>query len=209
VEAVSIDLAHLMRVSVRRVPTAAIVGAGVVAAAAVTARAVSADDASELLQVARLSALVVAASATSAVDDPSAPLTDTTWRGRRYRAALVLAPTALLASATWCVPVVVADGLVPGPRLPIRGLLVELLVLTGVGWLFTASISRSRGPRGAPLAGATLLMLATLATMTTPRTVEWLWRSPDPAWLASHVRWSSIGVVSGFALASVWRDPAR
>jgi hypothetical protein len=196
-------------VGVRRTPVAAIAAAGVVAGAGVVARAAAADEPAEMLTFVRVSAILVAAAATAAVDDPSAPLTDTTWRGRRLRAAFVLVPTAVLAALVWSVPALATRWIVAGPALPITGLLVELAGLTIVGWLLTSAYANVRGTHGASLAGATTLMVLALGTMSVPRTMAWLWRSPDPDWTVSHVRWGTVIGAATLGLVALWRDPAR
>ena len=205
----TIDARALAGVSIRRVPVAA-VGAGVVlATVALTFAAMSVEVAGDLLPVVRLAAVVVAASCAGAVGDPTAPLTDSTWRGRRRRAAFVLIPTIVLAVATWSAAAVGAQALAPGPSLPLGGLLVELVAMTLVCWIVTAVLAATRGERGAALAGGSCVMVLALGTMSVPRTIEWLWRSPDQDWIVSHVRWIAIGAVAAVGLLVVWRDPAH
>lgn len=204
----TVDRRALLTFGVRRTPVGAICAAGVVAGGVMVPIALAVEDPGELLVLARLAAIVVAASATSAVVDPCASLTDTTWRGRRPRLGVVLAATAVAVGVAWLVPAAIASSLVASPGIPVGGLLIELLALAIVGWVATAVFTSWQGPRGAPLVGATALVVVALATMTIARTIEWLWRSPGPGWIASHGRWSLIAVTGLLLLVVVWRDPS-
>lgn len=199
----------LVAVSLRRVPVAAVVAGGLLSGVVLLVPTGHAATADELLPAARLASILVAASTAGVVVDPSAALTDTTWRGRRRRIAFVLAPTMALAGAIWVTAAIIAERLVGAGRLPLGGLAIELAALIVVCWALTAILAQTRGTRGAPLAGATCLMVAALGTTANPHTIEWLWRSPDPGWLASHMRWTAIGVAGVAGLAAVWRDPGR
>lgn len=204
----TIDRRGLVTVSARLTPLRPIISAGVIASAAMVAVAMATNDSGELLVFARLGAIVVAASATSAVDDPSAALADATWRGRLPRLVPILISSALVASVVWLIPAVLASSMAGAPGLPLGGLLVELITLTIIGWVCTAWIASMRGSRGAPLAGAATLVAFALATMSVGRTIEWLWRTPDGDWIVSHIRWSVIAAVGVLLLAAAWREPA-
>lgn len=204
----TIDRRGLLTVSVQRTPVRPIIGAGAIAAAALLSVAAQTGDSGDLLLSARLGAIIVAASATTAVDDPSAALADAIWRGRLPRLTPVLGLSAIAAAVVWLIPAAIASSMVVSPGLPFGGLLVELVTLTILGWVCTAWIASTRGARGAPLAGAATLVVLALATMSFGRTIEWLWRTPDPDWIVSHVRWSLIGVVGVLLLAAAWREPA-
>ena len=205
----TVDARALARVSVRRVPVAAVGAGAAVATAVLTFAAMSMDTSGDLLPVVRLATVVVAASCAGAVGDPTAALTDSTWRGRRRRAAFVLIPTMMLAVTTWSGAVVAAQALASGPSLPLGGLIVELVAITLVCWIVTAVLAATRGERGAALAGGSCVMVLALGTMSVPRTIGWLWPSPDQDWVVSHVRWIVIGAVAAVGLLVVWRDPAR
>jgi hypothetical protein len=205
----TIDARALAGVGIRRVPVAAVGAGTAVATVALTVAALSAEVADDLLPVVRVAAVVVAASCAGAVGDPTAPLIDSMWRGRRRRAVFVLIPTMMLAVATWSAAVVAAQALTSGPSLPLGGLIVELVAITLVCWIVTAALAATRGERGAALAGGSCVMVLTLGTMSVPRTIGWLWRSPHQDWVVSHVRWIVIAAVAAVGLLVVWRDPAH
>lgn len=205
----TVDRRALAVVGCRRAPVAAVFAGGGVAAVALGVAARHAGGVDELLPTARLSAIVVAATCAGAAVDPTSPLTDSMWRGRRWRAPVVFAPTLLIAVAAWTSGVAVARRLSePGP-LPTGGLLIELVVLIIVCWAATATVARYSGERYAGLVGGTGVVGVAGATMLMPRTRVWFWTNPGDGWTASHLLWVAVGALATATLAAVWRDPVR
>lgn len=203
------DVGELVAVGVRRVPFAAVAAAGAVAECALISTAMEAASPADLFPVSRLAAVVIAAATANALNDPSAALTDTMWRGRRGRAPFVMVPTVLVASAVWTLPVLSTRCFVAGAPLPIVGLLLELVAMMGMVWLITAVAVPRLGPRGAPAVGAISVMVVSAATLSMPLAQRCLWALPGPCWAMSRLRWAAIGMSALSGLAFTWRDPAR
>ena len=81
-------------------------------------------------------------------------------------------------------------------RLPIGGLLIELIALMSAGWMIASFIGQVDAVRGSGPKSAAGLVLLCLVSLVSPRTLHWLWTGPSPSWRIVHVRWSVIGLVS-------------
>lgn len=204
------DRPRLIRHAVRRMPLVALGVTALIGGGFTVARAAAIDSLDELLWLLRLDAVMLAAAAALCLEDSAEVLTVSAPLGRRNRRLMSVAVTGLLSLVLWSTIAVLAATV--GGRVadvPFGGLTVELLALTAAGWLIAALFNSAFGWRGSGPRSAAALALLTVCTLLVPRTLEWLWRSPGPAWRIVHVRWSIIGLVSvaGFLLLS--RDPAR
>lgn len=205
----SFDWRALVAAHIRRAPLGHVVIAALIGGTVVILRSLYADSSREVLQFARLSAVLVAAAAAVASENPCRSITATTSLRRSTSTWLSTALTGVAATALWISPVWFARRIAgDGVGLPIGGVLVELVALLFVGWLMTELISAFRGPVGAgAMAGAGLAVVVVM-TLMTPHTIEWLWRGPDQEWQRIHIRWAAIAAVSAVLLAISVRDSA-
>ena len=164
----------------------------------------------ELVLVLRLDALAVAAVAATCLEDGAEELTASAPVGMARRRVASVAMTGAMGALAW-LAIAVFVGLTSGRtgELPLGGLLIEVAALISVGWVLAAMITSTLGWRGSGVRATAAVSVLTVCTVFTPRTLDWLWSGPSPAWRIVHVRWSVIGLVSlaGFLLLS--RDPAR
>ncbi|HUF98769.1 MAG TPA: hypothetical protein VMM60_11635 [Ilumatobacter sp.] len=203
------DRPTLVASHVRRAPLGTVLAAAAVGGCAVLIRALTVDTSRDVLQFARLSAVLIAAAAAAAMENTSAPITNTASLPRSVSLWLSAAITGLAAIVMWVGPVMLSGTLVgDGSGLPLGGLLIEFVALLVVGWLLTESVTRVRGPVAAGTAAGALLLLGVITTLMTPHTIEWLWRGPDPHWWRIHLRWALIAVVAGALLGLSARDAA-
>ncbi len=205
-----IDRSGLIRDVVRRMPwvalgvTALIGGGFTLAGAAVT------DSSGELLLLLRLDALMLAATAALCLEDGSEVLTISAPLGRRNRRLFSVAVTGLSSLLLWSgIAGLAATVAGRWADVPFGGLLIELSALTVTGWLIAAMVNGAFGWRGSGPRSAAVLCLVTVCTLLVPRTLEWLWRGPGPAWRIVHIRWCIIGLASSAGFVLLSRDPAR
>lgn len=203
------DWRMLVAMHLRRTPFGAVIGAALIGGAAVLLRAMYVDASEDVLQFARLSAVIIAAASAAALENSCSAITSTTSLRRSVSAWLSAGLTGGGAMVVWLVPVLVARRIAGDPGgLPVGGLMIEMVALLVVGWLLTEVISRVRGMSGAgTLAGASLT-LAVIMSLMTSYTIEWLWRGPDPDWQVIHVRWAMIAAIATSCLAVGLRDSA-
>ncbi len=201
------DSPRLVTLHARRAPFVAVLVAAATGGSAVLIRAFMVDEARELLQITRLSAVLVAAAAAAATENCCVAITATTSLTRSRSSWLGAAMTAVLAITAWVGPVIVASEVAgDSGGLPLSGLLIELCALLVVGWLLTESVARHRGPSGAGAVAGAVLTLAVVMTLMTPHTMNWLWRGPDPNWWRIHVRWVAIAGAAAGCLGVSLRD---
>jgi hypothetical protein len=203
------DWRRLIAMHVRRAPLAQVSAAAVVGGAAVVLRALYADTSRGVLQIARLSAVLVAAAAAVALENACVSVTGTTSLRRSASSWLSAGLCGAVALVLWVVPVLIARQIAGDPGgLPIGGLLIEFVALILVGWWLTEAVSALRGPSGAGNVAGISLTLAVVMTLMTPHTIDWLWRGPDPDWRVIHVRWAVIAAIATVLLAIGLRDAA-
>lgn len=203
------DWQRLVTLHARRAPFVAVLVAAAIGGSAVLIRAITVDEARELLQFTRLSAVLIAAASAAATENCCVAITATTSLTRSRSSWLGAAIISAVAIAVWVGPVILASEIAGDPGgLPLGGLLIELCALLVVGWLLTESIARQRGPSGAGTVAGAVLTLAVIMTLMTPHTIDWLWRGPDPDWWRIHVRWVVIAVAAAGFLAASLRDSA-
>jgi len=194
----------------RRTPWAALGGVALVCGAATALWASANDGMGELLLVLRLDALAVAAVTATCLEDGTEELTASAPVGMTRRRVASVAVTGVMGVLAW-LAIAVAAGLISGRtgELPLGGLLIEVAALISAGWGLAAMITATLGWRGSGVRATAAVSVLTVCTVFTPRTLDWLWSGPSPAWRMVHIRWSVIGLVSfaGFLLLS--RDPAR
>ena len=203
------DWPQLVAMHVRRAPLGQVMVAAMIGGAAVVLRALYVDTAGDVLQFARLSAVLVAAGAAVALENSCVPITGTTGLRRSTSSWLSAGLTGVFALVVWLGPVLIARE-IAGDRggLPVVGVVIEFIALIVVGWLLTEVVSVLRGPSGAGNMAGASLSLAVVMTLMTPHTIEWLWRGPDPEWRAIHVRWAVIASIAAMLLAVGLRDAA-
>jgi hypothetical protein len=205
----SFDRRGLVVFHVRRTPWGPVLLAAAIGGAAVTLRALYSDSAREMLPFARLSAVLIAAAAAVALENPCAAITSTTSLRRSASAWLTIALTGVGAMVAWLPPVLVARRITGEPGgLPIGGVVIEFAALLVIGWLFTEMISKSRGPSGAGTSAGVSLTMAAIISVMTPYTMKLLWRGPDPDWADIHARWALIAAIATACLAVGLRDSA-
>jgi len=204
-----IDVNAFLVVVGRRTPWAALCGVALVCGAATALWASANDGIGELLLVLRLDALAVAAVTATCLEDGAEELAACAPVGMAQRRVASVAMTGAMGVLAW-LAIAVAAGLISGRtrELPLAGLLIEVAALISVGWVLAAMITATFGWRGSGFRAAAAVSVLTVCSVFTPRTMDWLWSGPSPAWQIVHVRWSVIGLISfaGFLLLS--RDPA-
>ena len=205
-----IDVSAFWMVVGRRTPWAALCGVVLVCGVATALWSSVNDGIGELLLVLRLDALAVAAVTATCLEDGAEELTASAPVGMTRRRLASVALTGVMGLASW-LAIAVPAGLTSdrSNELPWVGLLIEVAALTSVGWVLAAMVTATWGWRGSGVRATAAVSVLTVCTVFTPRTMDWLWSGPSPAWRMVHVRWSVIGLVSfaGFLLLS--RDPAR
>ena len=209
VDRLAFDRRQLVALHVRRAPLSQVVVAAALGSAAVVLRALYAETSRDVLQFARLSAVLVAAAAAVALENSCAAITGTTSLRRSASSWLSAGLTGAVAIVVWLMPVLIARRIAGDPDgLPIGGALIELVALLVVGWLLTETISVLRGPSGAGTVAGASLTLCVVMTLMTPHAIEWLWRGPDPDWGVIHLRWAVIAAIAIMLLAVMLRDSA-
>lgn len=205
-----IDLAAAARYAWRRTPWMPVIAAGAVCASASVLRAMSVDTSVDVLPFVRLSSVVLAAAAVQGLDNPAEPVTATSPVGRwRVRAVAWLFDT-FVAVGVW-LPIVLLSRVIAGhpEQLPVPGLLIELLALVAVASLIAVALSAAGWGTSPSSRAASALVIATALTLTTPRSIRWLWVGPGSEWDRSHARWAVIGAASLVMFAVVSRDPSK
>jgi hypothetical protein len=198
----------------RRVPWGPIGVTAAVCAAFTWGRAVQVDPV-DLVMPLRLSAVLLAATAATCLEDPAEVLTATTPFGRLRRRALTAAVTATIITVIWFVLIGMASMLASeparGPGIPIGGLTIELFATCATGWLLAAWITASIGWRGSGVRAAAGLMMSTLLSLAHPDVMRWLWAMPGsgPAWNDAHVHCALVGIVAAIGTVALSRDPAH
>jgi hypothetical protein len=198
----------------RRVPWVAIGAVGAICAAIVWWRASLVGSNSQLIQVLRLAAIVLAASAATCLEDGCETLTVTTPYGRLRRRALTLGLTAAVVVVIWLGVAAVAGVLAAGPEsdrpLPLTGLLIELAAVIACGSLVSAAIIARTGWRGSATRSAFTLIVAAICSVGHPKLYEWLWAAPNIGsdWRAGRLRWAAIALASIVATVILSHDPA-
>jgi hypothetical protein len=173
-------------------------------------RAARADSVIDLLAFVRVNSLTFAAAAVFALEDPASSLTDSTRPGRLRLRAAAVAATGLTVVVTWLSIVVVAGAVAEtSPQMPIAGLLVELIALIVAGWALAATMGRASGSIDVPARAAGALVIGVALTLSTPRTIRWLWVAPGPQWDRAHARWAVIACLASATFLWASRDPAR
>jgi len=204
------DWRQLVAMHVRRAPLGQVMVAAMMGGAAVVLRALYVDTSRDVLQFARLSAVLIAAGAAIALENSCVSITGTTSLRRSTSSWLSAGLTGVGALVVWLGPVLIARRIAGDPGgLPIGGVVIEFIALILVGWLLTEVVSVLRGPFGAGNMAGASLSLAVVMTLMTPHTIEWLWRGPDPDWRAIHVRWAAIASIATVLLTIGLRDAAR
>ncbi len=198
----------------RRVPWVAIGATGAASAAIVWWRASLVESNLELIQVLRLAAVSLAASASTCLEDGCEPLTVATPYGRLRRRALTLGVTTIVVVTIWCgvalVGAVLAVGSESDAPLPLAGLLLELVALVICGWFFAAATIAGFGWRGSAMRAAVSLVVIAICTLGHPRLYEWTWAEPnlDPNWRAGQLRWITLSIAAIAATIVLSVDPA-
>jgi hypothetical protein len=198
----------------RRVPWLAMGATGAGCAAIVWWRASVVESNVEVVQLLRLAAVVLAASAATCLEDSCETLTMTTAVGRLRRRALTLGMTGVVVVTIWLGVTFVAAGLAVEPAsdrpLPVAGLLVELIALVTCGWFIAAAIIAQLGWRGSAMRAAVSVVVAAICTLRHPQLYEWLWAVPNlsPNLAAGQVRWITIATVAIAATMVLSVDPA-
>jgi hypothetical protein len=196
------------------VPWVAIGATGVGCAALVWWRASLVDSNIALIQFLRLTAVALAASAATCLEDGCEPLTVTTPYGRLRRRALAVAMTCVVVVIIWLGVALVAAAIAIGPvadqPLPLAGLLVELVALVACGWFVAAAVIVRLGWRGSAMRAAVGLVAAAVCTFGHPQLHEWLWAAPNlgPEWSAGRLRWTTIACAAVLATLALSLDPA-
>jgi hypothetical protein len=198
----------------RRVPWVAMGTTAAGCAAIVWWRASLVESNLQLIQVLRLAAVSLAASASTCLEDGCEPLTVATPYGRLRRRALTLGLTTVVVVTIWCgvalVGAVLAVGPESDPPLPLAGLFLELVALVTCGWFFAAATIAGFGWRGSAMRAAVGLVVAAICTLGHPQLYEWLWPVPSlsPNWRAGQLRWITIAVAAIAATMVLSLDPA-
>jgi hypothetical protein len=194
----------------RRVPWQQLAAVGLTCAPVLVVRAATAGSAFDVLPLMRLAALALAATAVLAVDDPACSVTTPTTVGRLRLRVCACVATAVPLIAVWAALLTIARATATtSQRLPLGGLLLELLVMCAAGWLIVACLAEVAGDRFVTARAAGVLVVCVGATITTPHLTHWFWVGPGSEWHRSHVRWAVVGF--GAMVVFVWLslDPAR
>jgi hypothetical protein len=194
----------------RGLPWLALAVTTVVSAVAVWARALQVESTVDLLQVTRLTSVLMAAGAASCLEDGNEMLTTATPFGRLRRRVLAVSLTGLVTVACWLIVVVGATVLVDrdGEALPVGGLLIELLAMMAFGWLVAAMLTSRSSWKGSGMRAGLGVIIAALITFSIGALNRRLWPIRDTGWTAVHERWITIAVVSMVAFLVTSRDPA-
>jgi hypothetical protein len=194
----------------RRAPWRQLVLGGALCMPIIAARSATARSPFDVLPFARLAALVLAAAAVLAVDDPASSVTAPTPIGRLRLRVHACAATVVVMCCIWTVLMATARVTAATPqRLPTGGLALELLVMCAAGWSIAAGMREVAGDRFVTARAAAVLVLCVAATVTTPRLVHWFWVGPGSEWHRAHVRWVIVGLAAMTLFSSVSVDPAR
>ncbi len=196
----------------RRVPWLAIGTTTVVCAAAVFVRALQVESASDLLQVARLMSVLMAAGAASCLEDGNELMTAATPFGRLRRRLLAVLLTGLVTVSCWLIVAIGAAAVINAPSgdpsLPLGALLIELVGLMAFGWLLAAILVNRSSWTGSGMRAGLGVIIAALVTISVARTAQWLWPMPGTGWRNAHERWIAIAIVSIVVFIVASRDPA-
>ena len=196
----------------RRVPWLTIGITTVVCAAAMWARAIQAESADDLLQVTRLTSVLMAAGAAVCLEDGNELVTAATPFGRLRRRLVAVLLTGLVTVACWLLVVTGAAAVLNAPSgdpsLPVGALLIELVALMAFGWLLAAILMNRSSWRGSGMRAGLGVIIAALVTISVARTAKWLWPMPGHGWAEAHERWAAIAIVSNAVLIVTSRDPA-
>ncbi len=196
----------------RRVPWLAIGATTVICGGAVFARALQVESASDLLQVARLMSVLMAAGAASCLEDGNELMTAATPFGRLRRRLLALLLTGLVTVSCWLIVAIGAAAVINAPSgdpsLPLGALLIELVGLMAFGWLLAAILVNRSSWTGSGMRAGLGVIIAALVTISVARTAQWLWPMPGIGWRDAHERWIAIAIVSIVVFIVASRDPA-
>ena len=196
----------------RRVPWLTIGITTVVCAAAMWARAIQAESADDLLQVTRLTSVLMAAGAAVCLEDGNELVTAATPFGRLRRRLVAVLLTGLVTVACWLLVVTGAAAVLNAPSgdpsLPVGALLIELVALMAFGWLLAAILMNRSSWRGSGMRAGLGVIIAALVTISVARTAKWLWPMPGHGWAEAHERWAAIAIVSIVVFIVASRDPA-
>ena len=194
----------------RRLPWLALAATTAVSAAVVWARALQVESTDDLLQVTRLTSVLMAAGAASCLEDGNELVTAATPFGRLRRRVLAVGLTGLVTVACWLIVVIGATAVVDrrSDTLPVGGLLIELLAMMAFGWLVAAMLIGRSSWRGSGMRAGLGVIIAALITVSIATLNRRLWPMPGTGWTEVHERWSAIAVVSLVAFMVTSRDPA-
>jgi hypothetical protein len=209
---VTIAPAHLARARYvwRRVPWPQLAGVGMVCGPLLTVRALTAKASGDLLPFMRLTSLALAAATVLAVADAACSVTEPTRVGRLRLRVSAVSAAIVAAVVLWAVLLTIVRAAAATPqRLPVAGLLMELLAMSMAGWLIAAVLSRASGGRFMPARAAAMLVMSVAMTVTTPPKIRWFWVAPGPGWDRSHVRWAMVGAAALALFVVHSLDPAR
>jgi hypothetical protein len=196
----------------RRVPWLSIGTTFLVCVTVALARALQVESASDLLQVARLTSVLMAAAAASCLEDGNEMVTAATPFGRLRRRLVAVLLTGLVTVGGWLIVMIGAAAGVRapsgGPSLPVGGLLIELLALMAFGWLVAAILMNRSSWHGSGMRAGLGVIIAALITISVARLARWLWPMPGRGWVEGHQRWTAIAIVSIVVFMLTSRDPA-
>jgi fluoroquinolone transport system permease protein len=150
----------------------------------------------------RLGAVLVAAGAAFALDDPAASTLASSPTPLRTRRSLRLLPGVAVCAGVWASLLALAGEEVT----PFAGALtVEAIGMLGLTWAAAAVATGSAG-------GPALLFVLLAAGMVDAVSPQWkthlLVPPGDPAWATAHWRWLALAITGALVIAWTTRDPA-
>ena len=208
----TIDLRSLvLGPAARRVPTAVLLATFVVCAMVVWLSALRFRSPTDLIPVVRIATVVFAGAAATCLEDANEAVVDATPFGRLRLRSVAVTMTGASTVALWSIVMfgaLIIDRGATGARLPVGGLLVELVAICAFGWLMAATLITATTWRGTGTRAAAGVVVAALFSLGHPRSVGWLWAAPGPTWRAAHEHWTVVGVLAISGLLLLSRDPA-